>query len=73
MSIRRAGYWFMTGTLIGFGGIGILSIGLPFIVLGIVLVTVGLIRVRGQEWWAALVGFGGVPALILVWDVTSRP
>ncbi|HEX8032838.1 MAG TPA: hypothetical protein VF510_03280 [Ktedonobacterales bacterium] len=73
MSIKQAGYWFMTGALIGFGGIAILSIGFPFIVLGIVLVTVGLIRVRGQEWWAALVGFGGVPALILVWDVTSKP
>jgi hypothetical protein len=73
MSIKHAGYWFMTGALIGFGSIAILSIGFPFIVLGIVLVTVGLIRVRGQEWWAALVGFGGVPALILVWDVTSKP
>ncbi|MGZ3602964.1 MAG: hypothetical protein ACXWQR_19475 [Ktedonobacterales bacterium] len=73
MSIKRAGYWLMTGALIGFGGIAILSIGFPFIILGIVLVTVGLVRMRGQEWWAALVGFGGVPALILLWDVTSAP
>lgn len=73
MSIKHAGYWLITGALIGFGIIGILSIGFPFIILGIVLLVVGLIRMRGKEGWAALVGLGSVPALILVWDVTSAP
>jgi hypothetical protein len=73
MSIGHTVYWLITGALIGFGGIAILSIGFPFIVLGLIMVVLGAIRVRGSVWWAALVGFGGVPALILVWDVTSLP
>lgn len=73
MSIKRAGYWFLTGALIGFGSIAILSIGFLFIIVGIVLVVIGLNRMRGQERWTAVVGFGGVPALILLRDVTSAP
>lgn len=73
MSTRRPLYWLLTGALIGFGVIAILSIGLPFIVLGLILLGVGFIRLGGAGLWAALVGFGGVPALILLWDVTSMP
>lgn len=73
MSNGHIGYWLLTGAVIGFGSIAILSIGFPLVIVGIVLVAIGLIRMRGQGWWAAVVGFGGVPALILLWDVTSRP
>src|SRR5512146_595527 len=33
----------------------------------------GAIRFRGKSLWAALVGFGGAPALLLIWDVVSGP
>jgi hypothetical protein len=70
-------YWLLTGALMGFGVIASLSIGFPFLVLGLILVIVGLIvgalRRRITGFWAVLVGFGGLPALILLWDVTSAP
>jgi hypothetical protein len=73
MSNGRTLYWLLTGALIGFGCIAILSIGFPFIILGLILLTVGAIRLGGRGLWAALVGLGGLPALILVWDVTRAP
>lgn len=73
MSIGRTLYWLLTGALIGFGCIAILSIGFPFIILGLILFIIGAIRLGGRGLWAALVGLGGLPALILLWDVTSAP
>jgi hypothetical protein len=73
MSIGRTLYWLLTGALIGFGFIASLSIGFPFLILGLILLTVGAIRLGGARLWAGLVGFGGLPALILLWDVTSAP
>ncbi len=76
MSTRRTLswlYWLFTGAVIGFGVISILSIGILFLVLGFGLLVFGLIRGWFGGLWAALVGFGGLPALILVWDVTSAP
>jgi hypothetical protein len=70
-------YWLLAGALIGFGIIASLSIGIPFLLLGLILVIVGLIvgtlRRRVTGFWAVFVGFGGLPALILLWDVTSAP
>jgi hypothetical protein len=71
--IGRTLYWLLTGALIGFGVIAILSAGFPFLLLGLILVVFGAIRLGGAGLWAALVGFGGLPALILMWDVTSAP
>jgi hypothetical protein len=73
MYIGRVLYWLLTGMLIGFGVIAILSIGLPFLLLGLILVVFGAIRLGGTGLWAAPVGFGSLPALILVWDLTSMP
>src|SRR5258707_12811164 len=73
MFIGRVLYWLLTGALIGFGVIAILSIGFPFLLLGLILVVFGAIQLGGAGLWAALVGFGGLPALILVWDLTSAP
>lgn len=73
MSTRRALYWLLTGAVIGFGIIAILSIGLPFIILGLLLVVFGVIRFGMRELWAAVVGAGLLPAGILLWDVTSGP
>lgn len=73
MSIGRVLYWLLTGALIGFGVIAILSIGFPLLLLGIGLVVFGAIRLGGTGLWAALVGFGGLPASLLVWDLASMP
>jgi hypothetical protein len=73
MLTRRVLYWLLSGALLGFGVIAILSIGFPFLLLGLILVIYGAIRLGGAGLWATLVGFGGLPALILIWDVTSAP
>jgi len=69
----RIGYWLLTGALIGFGMIAILSIGSLFLLLGVMLLVVGALRVGPRGIWAALVGFGALPAGILIWDLTSMP
>ena len=71
MSTGRVLYWMLAGSLIGFGLIALLSIGLPFLLLGLVLIVFGAVRLGGQGLWAAFVGFGGLPALILLWNVSS--
>lgn len=72
-SNRPTLYWLLTGAVFGFGIIGILSIGLPFLVLGLVLVIVGMARVGVRGFWAVICGFGLLPALLLLWDVTTSP
>lgn len=72
-TISRALYWLLTGALLGFGYVAILSIGFPFILLGIILAIFGAALLGGRGLWAALIGFGGLPASILLWDVTSAP
>src|SRR5436305_1306117 len=69
----RVVYWLLTGALIGFGFIRILSIGSLFLLLGLILVVIGALRVGAHGIWAALVGFGALPAGILIWDVTTMP
>ena len=73
MRIERAVYWALAGALLGFGFIGLLSIGLPFAILGLALVIFGLIRRWFNGVWALLIGIGGVPALILVFDIVTAP
>lgn len=73
MSGGRTLYWLLTGACIGFGIIAILSIGIFFLAAGLILLVVGASRFRGRGLWAALVGFGGAPALLLLWDVVSGP
>jgi len=69
----RIGYWLLTGALISVGMIAILSIGSLFLLLGVILLVVGALRVGQRGIWAAIVGFGALPAGILIWDVTSMP
>src|SRR5689334_1856078 len=69
----RIVYWLLTGALIGVGMIAILSIGSLFLLLGVILLVVGALRVGPRGIWAAIVGFGALPAGILIWDVTSMP
>lgn len=73
MSSGRVLYWLVTGAFLGFGLIAILSIGVVFLLVGLILLVVGAIRLGGRGLWAAAVGFGVVPAAILIWDVVSAP
>lgn len=73
MAARQLFYWLLAGALIGFGVIGILSIGFPFLLVGCGLVIYGIIRFRFRGFWAFLVGFGTLPAIILMVDILTAP
>jgi len=73
MANWRIPYWLLAGALLGLGVIAILSIGIFVLPIGLILLAFGAIRYRGRRMWVALVGFGVAPALLLLWDVTSRP
>ena len=57
-------YWAAAGTLAGFGLIGAMTIGAPFLLAGAFLALVGLPLLRTRGIWALFVGFGGLPALV---------
>ena len=59
-------YWIATGAVIGFGVIGLMTVGFPFVVVGLVLVLVGLWRPGPSGAWGLLVGIGGLPALVFL-------
>lgn len=70
-SLLRALYWFVSGGVIGFGVIAILSIGAPFLLLGLILVVIGVIRVGIRQLWATLLGVGLVPLSFLLIDLQN--
>jgi hypothetical protein len=59
-------YWAAAGTLAGFGLIGAMTIGAPFLLAGAFLALVGLPLLRTRGIWALFVGFGGLPALVFL-------
>lgn len=61
-------YWVAAGMLIAFGIVAILSIGMPFLILGLVLVALGPIRHRVEVFVPLL---GGVLAFLLVTILVS--
>lgn len=73
MSAPQNFYWLLAGAFTGFGLIGILSIGLPFLLVGCAMVIYGVIRFRFSGFWAFLVGFGLLPALFLVVQLVGFP
>ena len=76
MRNRRLFYWLLAGFLLGAGLIifDIYFIAWPVILIGLVMVIVGIFRFRSPEFWAILIGLGGVPAAIFVFDlVTAGP
>ena len=73
MAAPQQFYWLLAGALIGFGLIAILSIGFPFLLVGCGLVIYGIIRFRFRGFWAFLVGFGALPALILAAQLVGSP
>jgi len=72
-------YWMLTFCLIGFGVLGILSIGAPFLLLGLVLLLLAPFRARPMLFWPTIVGvlgfFAGfilVSPLVCATSETSR-
>jgi hypothetical protein len=64
-----AAYWAITGAVLSFGGLGAFTIGLPFIVVGLVMAFVGLMKLWTWGVWAITVGLGAVPAYVILRDV----
>lgn len=55
----------------GLGIIAIFSIGLPLLLAGAVMLVMGLLKMGIRGSWAAVVGFGGVPALVFLANVAG--
>lgn len=66
-------YWTITGTLIGVGFLAMLTIGLPFLLVGLGMLIGGLLFWRARGFWIFLLIVGAVPALILLWDIVTAP
>jgi NADH:ubiquinone oxidoreductase subunit 6 (subunit J) len=66
-------YWTTTGALLGYGAVGMLSNGFPFLFVGVGLVLYGLMRRWFGGIWSFLVGFGVVPAIILALASITAP
>ncbi len=64
-------YWAAAGALAGFGLIGLMTIGAPFLLVGVVLALVGLVFLRTRGFWAFFVGFGGLPALAFLLHISD--
>lgn len=54
-------YWAIVGALMSFGGLALMSIGLPFLVAGWGLALVGLFALELRGVWAITTGLGGAP------------
>ena len=64
---QRVLYWLITGALVGFGLAALASIGYPFFLIGGILFFFGVFAVGRQGFWAAVVGFGTLPAFLIVY------
>lgn len=59
-------YWSVAGAILGFGLIGLMTIGFPFLIVGMILCIVGVWKPGIGRSWAFLIGFGGLPALVFL-------
>lgn len=59
-------YWLVAGAVVGFGLIGLMTIGFPFLIAGMILCVVGVWRPGIGGSWAFLIGLGGLPALVFL-------
>jgi hypothetical protein len=66
---QRVLYWLITGALLGFSVITF--IGPPFGLAVLVMFFYGILRLGPKGFWAALVGFGSLPAFFFVYDYLS--
>jgi hypothetical protein len=64
-------YWVATGALMGFGLIGLMTIGFPFVVVGLIMAVVGVWKPGIGGAWGILVGFGGLPALVFLSHIAA--
>jgi hypothetical protein len=64
----RAGtlYWAATGAVLGFGLIGLMTVGFPFVIVGLAMALVGVWKPGTGGAWGILIGFGGLPALVFL-------
>lgn len=63
--------WAVGGCLAGFGLIGLLSIGLPFLLAGLAMLVFAILKAGARGAWAGVVGFGAVPALVLLANMVT--
>jgi hypothetical protein len=61
-------YWAITGALISFGGLALMSIDLPFLIAGCGLAIVCLFTLELRGVWAITLGVGGAPMAVLLID-----
>jgi hypothetical protein len=66
-------YWFVVGACIGLGAITIFSIGIAFLLIGVGLAVYGFRQGLVKNLWAAVVGIGAVPALLLTYQYMTLP
>jgi hypothetical protein len=55
----------------GFGLIGLMTIGFPFVVVGLIMAVVGVWKPGIGGAWAILIGFGGLPALVFLSHIVA--
>lgn len=65
--------WAFVGALLGVGIIALASIGWALLLAGALLGASTAWLTRGRGAWAALIGFGLFPALVLGFDILSAP
>jgi hypothetical protein len=63
---RAVAYYATAGLLTAFGVLGMASIGLPFLVAGVLLLALGPVRHRRDVLWPPLVGVAAFVAAFLV-------
>lgn len=51
-------FWVVTGGVIAFGGLALLSIGLPFLVVGLVMAVFGMFSLTFKGVWGITIGLG---------------
>lgn len=65
--------WAFVGALLGVGVIALGSIGWTLLLAGVLLGASTAWLARGRGVWAGLIGFGLLPALVLIFDILSAP
>ncbi len=68
-------FWIIAGGLIGVGVLGfdVLFLAVPCFIVGLSLLIFGVTRLGTERLWAALLGFGLIPALFLLNTIISTP
>ncbi len=64
--LSSAAYWAVTGALMTFGFFGLMSIGLPFLLIGWVMAVLGLFMLGIEGTWAITIGIGAIPVYIIL-------